>query len=350
MPLRLTNIYCLQMNRQNPEASPGAAKPKLLAAVRTACRVRHLSLHTERAYSQWIRRYVLHAGRQRSGRLVHPRELGPEDVRAFLSYLAEEREVAASTQNQALNAIVFLYREVLETDLGRIGKFRHAKRPRKLPVVLAPDEVEALLGGMQGTPRLIASLLYGSGLRIKEALRLRVKDLDFRYSQITVRDGKGKKDRRTVLPASLAPALKQQLAEAKVLHRKDLAGGYGAVYLPHALARKYPSAPTEWSWQYVFPAPRRSVDPRGGTERRHHLSASHVQRQVKVAVRKAGITKPASCHTLRHSFATHLIEAGYDIRTVQELLGHKDIRTTQIYTHVLNRGTGVKSPLERLGK
>lgn len=336
------------MNRHTSETPSGSAKPKLLAAVRTACRVRHLSLHTERAYSQWIRRYVLHAGRRRSGRLVHPRELGPEDVRAFLSYLAEERSVAASTQNQALNAIVFLYREVLEMDLGAIGEFRRAKRPRRLPVVLAPEEVEALLSDMRGTPCLIASLLYGSGLRIKEALRLRVKDLDFRYSQITVRDGKGKKDRRTVLPASLVPALNQQLGEAKILHRKDLTDGYGAVYLPHALARKYPSAPTEWGWQYVFPAPRRSVDPRSGVKRRHHLSDSHVQRCVKAATRKAGIAKPASCHTLRHSFATHLLEQGADIRTVQELLGHADLRTTQIYTHVLNRGVGVTSPLERL--
>ena len=330
-----------------PKATESTAKPKLLQLVRLACRLRHLSLQTERAYSYWIKRYVRFSG-GRHGRLRHPQDLGAEDVRAFLSHLAVDRDVAASTQNQALNALVFLYREVLGVDLEAVGEFERARKPKRLPLVLTPDEVAAVLGRMSGTPRLIASLLYGSGLRLREALRLRVKDLDFHYNQLAVHVGKGGKSRRTVLPPSLAPELERQLAKAKALHDEDLADGYGAVHLPHALARKYPTAPQAWGWQWAFPSGKRSIDPRSGVERRHHLSGSTVQKAVKRAVREAGLAKPATCHTFRHSFATHLLETGSDIRTVQELLGHADVRTTQVYTHVLNRGVAVTSPLEHL--
>jgi len=282
---------------------------------------------------------------------VHPRTLHAKDVRAFLDHLAAERNVAASTQNQALNALIFLYEHVLDIDLGAIGDFERAQRSRRLPVVLTREEVRAVLGHMQGTNRLVALLLYGSGLRLTEALRLRVKDIDTAYGQILVRDGKGRKDRRTVFPKRAAEPLQRHLRKVKVLHEEDCADGYGAVFLPDALARKYPNAATDWTWQYVFPARGRSVDPRSGIERRHHRSDSAVQRAVKKAVEAAQVNKRASCHTFRHSFATHLIEDGYDIRTVQELLGHDDLRTTMVYTHVLNRGgRGVQSPLDEAAR
>ena len=315
---------------------------KLLDQIRRACRTKHLSIRTEQAYVRWARRFVIHHGRR------HPRDLCETDVRAFLAYLAVERQVAASTQNQALSALLFLYTHVLARPLGDLGEIVRAKRPKRLPVVLTRAEVKATLGHLQGTHHLVSSLLYGSGLRLLEGLRLRVKDVEFTLSQIIVRDGKGQKDRVTVLPESLAKALKRQLKKVKLQHEEDLDEGYGAVYLPYALVRKYPATARSWGWQYVFPSSRRSKDPRSGVERRHHLSEKAVQKAVHRAVKKAGLIKPASCHTFRHSFATHLLEDGADIRTVQELLGHKDLRTTMIYTHVMGRGVAVRSPLDNI--
>jgi integron integrase len=277
-----------------------------------------------------------------------PLDLGAAEVTAFLNYLARERDVAAATQNQALSALLFLYKEVLRHPLPWLDDLDRAKRPARLPTVLTRMEVSRLLGAMRGTKRLMASLLYGAGLRLTECLKLRVKDVDFGYRQILVRDGKGAKDRMTMLPQSTVQPLKQQLALAKVMHLADVAAGHGEVELPHALARKYPRAAREWAWKFVFPAHRLSSDPRSGVIRRHHVYENYVTRGVKEAARAAGIEKPVSCHTLRHSFATHLLEAGYDIRTVQELLGHADVSTTMVYTHVLNRGgRGVESPLDR---
>jgi integron integrase len=324
-----------------------ASEPRLLDRVRTACRVRHLSYKTEQAYVGWARRLALHH-RDPAGRPRHPATLSETEVAAFLAHLAEQRRVAASTQNQALNAIIFLYDAALDRPLGDLGDFPRARRPKRLPLVLTRAEVEHLLACMEGTPALVASLLYGSGLRLMEGLRLRVKDLDFAMRQLTVRDGKGGRDRVTVLPDGLHDDLRHQLDHVRRVHAGDLAAGYGEVELPNALARKYPNAPRELAWQYVFPATTRSTDPRTLRVGRHHLSESVVQKHVRRAVRDAGINKPASCHTLRHSFATHLLERGQDIRTVQELLGHASVRTTQIYTHVLNRGgLGVRSPLDR---
>jgi integron integrase len=314
---------------------------KLLDQVRDTIRLKHYSIRTEEAYVRWIKRYILYHGKR------HPRDMGTPEIEAFLTHLAVDQKVAASTQNQALNAILFLYREVLKQDLeGRINATR-AKRPKRLPTVLTQEEVSQVLNGMSGTPQLISKLLYGSGLRLMEAIRLRVKDLDFAQHQVVVRDGKGMKDRVTVLPDSLIVPLQEHLQRAKLIHERDLAQGYGSVYLPYALGRKYPNADREWIWQYVFPATALSKDPRTGVVRRHHVSESSVQKAVKKASRLAGINKRVTCHTFRHSFATHLLEDGYDIRTVQELLGHKDIRTTMIYTHVLNRGAmAVRSPLD----
>jgi integron integrase len=274
--------------------------------------------------------------------------MGAPEVEAFLSRLANEGQVSASTQNQALSAVLFLYRQVLGIELPGMENVTRAKRPRRLPAVLSVAEVQDVLARMEGRPWLIASLLYGTGLRLMECLRLRVQDVDFRRNEILVRAGKGGKDRRTMLPRSLVEALQREIERARVLHQADLAVGCGVASLPHALARKYPSAPREFAWQYVFPSVQRSIDPRDGVERRHHFDDGVLSRALKSACRKAGIEKPVSAHTLRHSFATHLLEAGYDIRTIQELLGHKDVATTQIYTHVLNRGGGgVLSPLDR---
>jgi integron integrase len=281
--------------------------------------------------------------------LKHPASMGAQEVERFLSHLAVEGKVAASTQNQALSALVFLYREVLGEELGWMDDLTRAKRPARLPVVLTQGETRALLARLDGRSWIMASLLYGAGLRLMECVRPRVKDVDFEMRQVTVRDGKGQKDRVTMLPQSVAEPLRVHLTKVKALHEEDLEAGFGEVYLPFALERKYRGAPREWGWQYVFPASQRSVDPRSGKERRHHLDEKSLQRAVKKAVREAGIAKPASCHTLRHSFATHLLQSGYDIRTVQELLGHKDVSTTMIYTHVLNRGgKGVRSPLDQL--
>jgi integron integrase len=301
-----------------------------------------LSIRTEKVYVGWVRRFILANAKR------HPRDMGAREVERFLTGLAVHGHVSASTQNQALSALLFLYREVLQQELPWMDGIHRAKRPKRLPVVLSREEVAALLGEMEGVTWLMASLLYGAGLRLMECMRLRIQDVDFVRHEITVRQGKGGKDRRTMLPAISAEALQNQMAEARHVHRRDLDAGFGAVWLPDALARKYPGAAREWAWQYVFPASARSTDPRSGVTGRHHMDETVLQRAVKQAVRRARIDKPATCHTLRHSFATHLIEGGYDIRTVQELLGHKDVSTTQIYTHVLNRGgRGVLSPLDR---
>jgi integron integrase len=311
--------------------------------LRDAIQRRHYSSRTEETYVHWIKRFIYFSGRR------HPRELGAPEVTAFLNYLARERDVAAATQNQALSALLFLYKEVLGQPLPWLDDLERAKRPARLPSVLTRDEVQRLLGQMQGVKWLMASLLYGAGLRLRECLKLRVKDVDFGYRQILVRDGKGAKDRVTMLPQSVIEPLQAHLVRVKSLHERDLAAGYGDVDLPDALARKYPKAPYEWAWKFVFPSHRLSTHPRSGVIRRHHVYENYVIRGVKQAAFAAGIAKHVSCHTLRHSFATHLLEAGYDIRTVQELLGHADVSTTMIYTHVLNKGgQGVESPLDRL--
>ena len=305
-------------------------------------RVRHYSMRTETAYLGWIKRFIL------ANRLRHPAEMGHREVEAFLTRLAVEGNVAPSTQNQALSALLFLYREVLRLKLDWLEDVVRAKRARKLPVVLAREEVRLLLAQMEGRAWLLASVLYGTGMRLMESLRLRVKDVDFLRCEITVRDGKGGKDRRTILPRSLVEPLQLEVERVRLLHAGDLALGFGAVWLPHALARKYPNGPRDLGWQYVFPALRRSLDPRDDCERRHHVDPEYVSRALKGARQRAAIAKLVTAHTLRHSFATHLLEAGYDIRTIQELLGHKDVATTQIYTHVLNRGGhAVLSPLDR---
>jgi integron integrase len=315
---------------------------RLLDEVRNRLRLKHYSLRTEKVYVYWIRRYILENGK------THPRELGGLAVEAFLSRLATKDQVSASTQNQALSALLFLYREVLSIDLPWMENVVRAKQSRKLPVVLSKSQTLLLLSKMSGRDWLAASLLYGAGLRLMEAMRLRVKDLNFERNEITVRDGKGGKDRKTVLPFSLKPHLQRQVEQARALHAKDLAEGYGAVSLPFALARKYPRAEIDFGWQYVFPASRRGIDPFDGREKRHHIDEKVLQRAVRNAAQQAGLHLPVSPHTLRHCFATHLLESGSDIRTVQELLGHQDVTTTQIYTHVLNRGAGgVLSPIDR---
>jgi integron integrase len=317
--------------------------PRLLDQVRDKIRLKHYSLRTEQAYLDWIKRFILHNGKR------HPLALGAGEVEAFLTYLAAVRNVSASTQNQAKSALLFLYREVLATELPWLDGVVQARTPRHLPVVLTPEEVSLLLDQLEGTHRLIGRMLYGTGMRIMEGVRLRVKDVEFSRRAILVRDGKGHKDRIAVLPEGIVGELTEHIARVRTEHQQDLAQGFGRVWLPDALARKYTAAAREWGWQYVFPALRRSVDPRSGAVRRHHVSDQSFQRAMRQAVRDAGIHKPATPHTLRHSFATHLLESGYDIRTVQELLGHSDVSTTMIYTHVLNRGgRGVVSPLDRL--
>lgn len=305
-------------------------------------RVKHYSKRTEQAYVGWVRRFIYASGRR------HPRDLDGAAVERFLSQLAVRGNVAAGTQNQALSAILFLYREVLKLELPWLDKVVRAKRAQRVPTVLSRDEVGRLLAALDGRQGLIAALLYGTGMRLMECLRLRVKDVDFSRNEITVRAGKGNKDRRTMLPRSLVEPLQREIERARILHRADLAEGHGEVWLPHALARKYTSAAREFGWQYVFPSIRRSRDPRSGSEHRHHVDEAVLGRSLKRARELAGIVKPLGAHTLRHSFATHLLEDGYDIRTIQELLGHSDVATTQIYTHVLNRGgRGVRSPLDR---
>jgi integron integrase len=320
-----------------------STKPRLLDRVRAALRARHYSLRTEHAYVAWIRRFIFFHGKR------HPDEMGEAEINSFLTHLAVARKVSASTQNQALSSLLFLYKQVLGRTIEGLGEVVRARRPERLPVVLTPGEVKSVLQHLDGTPRLVATLLYGTGLRLMECLRLRVKDIDFALNQILVRDGKGQKDRLTMLPGALRERLRVHLRATRNLHAADRRDSFGEVWLPDAVSRKYPWAARSWGWQWVFPAAQRSTDPRGGAVRRHHIGETLIQKAVARAVRKAGIPKPASCHTLRHSFATHLLEGGSDIRTIQELLGHRDVGTTMIYTHVLNRGgLGVKSPLDRL--
>ena len=320
---------------------PDSPPPRLLDQVRAAIRARHYSPRTEAAYVGWIRRFILFHGKR------HPRDMGEAEVVEFLSALATVGQVSASTQNQALGAIVFLYSEVLGTRLEWLAGIVRAKRPVRLPAVLSREEVAALLARLSGSVWLMSPLMYGSGLRLMEVAELRVKDVDVAGREIRVRDGKGRKDRVTVLPARIADAVVEHLVKVRTLHERDVAAGGGWVAVPDALSRKYANAGREWRWQWVFPATRTYVDRETGQRRRHHLHESVVQRAVRQAAREAGIAKIATCHTLRHSFATHLLDAGYDIRTIQELLGHRDVSTTMIYTHVLNRpGRGVRSPLD----
>ena len=332
-------LYCFSEREQKENIMTPSTSP-FLEKVRGAIRVRHYSIRTEKAYLAWIRQFILFHGKR------HPAELGDVEVSAFLTYLAERRNVAAATQNQALNALVFMYRHVLDRPLGELQDLVRAKKPKRLPVVLSREEVARLLVRLSGIHWLIGCLMYGSGLRLMECVRLRVKDVEFARRAVFVRDGKGGKDRVVTLADEFLEPLARHLETVKTLHERDVNEGFGRVCLPYALERKYPHAAAEWGWQYVFPAQRRSTDPRSKIERRHHINESSVQKAVKNAVRLAGIDKPASCHTLRHSFATHLLESGADIRTVQDQLGHTDVRTTQIYTHILNRGgMAVKSPL-----
>lgn len=327
------------MNEQ--QANPSQNAPKLLDLLRDRLRLKHYSIRTETQYVQWVRRFILFHGKR------HPQEMGAKEVEAFLTHLAVEGRVAAATQNQALSALLFLYRELLHINLPWLDEVVRAKRPARLPVVLTREEVQAVLGRTEGTYGLMLPLLYGTGMRLMECVRLRVKDVDFSRAEIIVRDGKGAKDRVTMLPQRIAAELQAHLQRRRHLYEDDLAKGMASVYLPNALDRKYANAENEWGWQYVFVAKSYSIDPRSGSERRHHIDEKLVQRAMKRAVQEAAISKPATPHTLRHSFATHLLQGGYDIRTVQELLGHADVATTMIYTHVLNKGgRGVVSPLD----
>jgi integron integrase len=324
-------------------AEVAASPPKLLDQLREGLRVRHYSLRTEDAYVDWVRRFILFHGKR------HPRELGAPEVQAFLTHLAVERGVSPSTQNQAKAALLFLYRHVLDADLPWLAEVVQARRQPRLPVVLTPGEVRTLFDQMEGGMALLAQVLYGTGMRLMEGLRLRVKDVEFERREVTVRDGKGGKDRITMLPDRLVAPLRAHLTKVRALHERDLAEGFGEVYLPDALAEKCRAAPRAWGWQWVFPSGLRAVDPRSGMVRRHHLQPESVQKAIRLAARAGELVKPVTPHVLRHSFATHLLAAGYDIRTVQELLGHKDVATTMIYTHVLNRGgRGVASPLDGL--
>jgi len=334
----------VEQDADSPKVSSDArAKPRLRDLFRQAIRRRNYSRRTEKSYWFWIRWFIFHYDKR------HPIEMGAPEVEGFLSWLATERNVAAATQNQALSALLFLYKQVLGQDLPWFTNMVRSKRPVRKPVVLTQGEAQRLLAQTQGVKWLMASLLYGAGLRQIECLTLRVKDVHFAYLQITVRDGKGGKDRVTLLPEQLVQPMQAHLGRVHALHLRDLAAGHGEVWLPNALARKYPRAAREWAWQFIFPSKSLSADPESGVIRRHHIFPDTLQRAVKEAARAARIAKPVSCHTLRHSFATHLLEAGYDIRTVQELLEHSDVSTTMIYTHVLNKGgRGVKSPLDRL--
>jgi len=315
--------------------------PKLLDQIRDRIRTKHYSLRTETQYVQWIKRFILFHDKR------HPQEMGAAEVEAFLTHLAVVGKVSASTQNQALSALLFLYKEVLSIDLPWLDKVVRAKQPQRLPVVLTRTEVQAVLTRMSGTYGLMANLLYGTGMRLMECVRLRVKDVDFEREEILIRNGKGAKDRITLLPKSLTGSLQAHLLQRRTLFDDDSRSGKASVYLPDALERKYPNAATDWAWQYIFPSGSFSIDPRSGVERRHHIDEKLLQRAMKKAVQASGITKLATPHTLRHSFATHLLDSGCDIRTIQELLGHKDVHTTMIYTHVLNKGgRGVKSPLD----
>jgi len=327
--------------QKSPQTPPSLKGKKLLDQVSDAIRLKHYSYRTEQTYKDWIKRYILfHAKR-------HPKDMGVEEIQNFLSHLAAEKNVAASTQNQALSAILFLYRHVLCIEIEFPTDIVRAEKSKTLPTVLTHQEAIAVIHKMQGVPQLMTKILYGSGLRLMECLRLRVKDIDFGNHQILIRDGKGEDDRVTLLPDSLIPDLDLHLQTVALIHQKDLKQGFGAVYLPYALARKYPQANKEWIWQYIFPSLSRSTDPVSQKIMRHHADASVLQKAIRQAAKRANINKPVTPHTFRHSFATHLLQNGYDIRTVQELLGHKDVKTTMIYTHVLQRGgLAVKSPLD----
>lgn len=328
-------------------SQPSAAMPsksQLLDAMRDVLAMRHYSARTVDAYLGWVRRYIVFHKRR------HPAELDARALSNFLSYLATTEKVSASTQNQAMAAILFLYSDVLGIPLEHIEDFVSAKRPRRVPVVLTREEVRRLLEALDGVPRLMASLLYGAGMRLMECVSLRVKDVDFARQQITIRRGKGANDRVSILPNGVSKALREHLLQVQELHERDLAAGGGRTVLPEALERKYPNAPGEWKWQWVFPATRTYFDEKSGLQRRHHLHETVLQRAVHEAAKQAQLSKPVSCHTLRHSFATHLLESGYDIRTIQKLLGHRDVSTTMIYTHVVGHGAyGVISPLDGMG-
>jgi integron integrase len=316
---------------------------KLLDQVRSVLRVKHYSYRTERSYISWIKRYINFNNK------THPKDLDGKDISKFISHLALKEKVSSNTQNQALCALVFLYKQVFGLDMGEFPEIQWAKKPKKIPVVFSKSEVQTVLKNLNGIHWLMAMLLYGSGLRLNECLQLRVKDIDFEYKQLTVRDGKGDKDRVTILPNKLINPLKDQIEYVKGLFEKDIEKGYDSVYLPFALERKYPNASKELGWRFVFPSDNISRDPRSGKRRRHHLNESVLPKAVRRAIKKSGITKQASSHTFRHSFATHLLEEGYDIRTVQELLGHSNVNTTMIYTHVMNKGVmGVKSPADKI--
>ena len=314
---------------------------KLLDLVRESLRLKHYSIRTEDAYVNWIKRYIIFQNK------THPSKLSEKHIREFLSYLAIKKKVAPSTQNQAFNAIIYLYKNVLKIELGELDDIERAKQQKKIPVVFSPAEAKSVLANMNGVNKLMASLLYGTGMRLMECIRLRVKDVDFSNNRIIVRDGKGNKDRVTILPETLIDILKLQIKRVKIIHEQDLLDGFGSVYLPYAIERKYPSAEKSFGWQYLFPASKNSKDPRTGKIHRHHINESVLQKAVKSAIQKIKFKQPASCHTFRHSFATHLLANGYDIRTIQELLGHENVKTTMIYTHVLNKGgLAVRSPLD----
>ena len=324
-------------------AARASKKPKLLDQLREALRSRHYSRRTEQTYCHWVKRFIFFHN------VRHPAEMAEPEINAFLTHLAVKDRVAASTQNQALSALLFLYRHVLEREIGDLGEVIRARKPKRLPVVMTREETKAVLGHLQGDKWLMASLLYGAGLRLMECLRLRVQDVDFARNEITVRDGKGAQDRITMLPQSLVAPLRKHLEEVKTLHEQDLSDGWGRVEMPYALDRKYPNAAADWRWQWVFPQENRWKNTKTGQQGRHHVHETILQRAVKEAVRKANLVKHVGCHTFRHSFATHLLEGGYDIRTIQELLGHKDVSTTMVYTHVLNKGgRGVRSPVDEL--
>ena len=319
----------------------GSHEPKLLDRLRTELRARHYSARTEKAYVLWVRRFIVFGG------MTHPAELGEDEINAYVTHLAVHDHVSASTQTQALSAILFLYKHVLKRNVGEMPGLIRARKAERLPVVMTGSEVRAVLAELSDEQWLMASLMYGAGLRLSECLRLRVQDIDFSANEILVRDGKGAKDRVTMLPSTLKGPLQSQLRKANAVHDRDLADGWGRVLLPESLERKYPYAAVQWKWQWVFPQERRWRDPKTGVQGRHHVHQTVLQRAVKTAVARAGVQKNVGCHTLRHSFATQLLVSGYDIRTIQELLGHKDVRTTMVYTHVLNKGgRGVRSPLD----
>ena len=324
-----------------PPRPPDAHEPKLLDQLRDALRLRHYSIRTEESYIGWARRFIVYH------EMRHPKDMGATEITAFLTHLADEGEVSISTQNQALSALLFLYRWVLKRDISEPGEFVRAKRTRRLPVVLSRSEVQRVLHELESVQQLVGTMLYGSGFRLMECLRLRVRDVDFERRQILIREGKGRKDRPALLPRISEPALHAHLAKVKRVHAKDLAAGEGRVRLPYAMSRKAPRAAAQWRWQWIFPASKRSPDPRTGTIHRHHIHPTSIQRAVTLAAKRAGLVKRVTCHTLRHSFATHLLEGGTDIRTVQELLGHRSVQTTMIYTHVLGTGPlGVASPAD----